>query len=95
MPKVYRPSLAKLAAHPLTCLETCQSHSATGLNSPDQNKNNDNDKNESQAATWEIPPIAAVRPRWQRADQKQYQYDNQYGSEVHSDLHLKETMIPN
>jgi hypothetical protein len=58
------------------------------LNPPEHHKNDDDDKNEAQSATWEISPTAAVRPCRQSADQKQYQYDDQDGSEVHGYLHV-------
>ena len=49
---------------------------------PHQSQNNYDQQNQSQPASWVIPPAAAVRPRRQSADQQQNQDDNQNGEHL-------------
>ena len=49
------------------------------LQATGQNQHEQDDNHQTQAAARVISPAGAVRPRWQRADQKQNQDDEQNG----------------
>ena len=53
---------------------------AHGSNASENEKNDDDDKYQPQAACRGIAPVPAVRPAWQRTHQRQNQDHDQYGS---------------
>ena len=50
-------------------------------------QHDDNDQHQPEATTGPVAPVAAVRPPWHGADEQQYQYDQQNGSQSHGLLH--------
>ena len=47
-----------------------------------QGKDEDDDENQTQSATWVIAPASAIRPGWQSTNQQQDENDNQ--NRIHS-----------
>ncbi len=59
---------------------------ASSSNLAHDHQDHDNQENKSQAAGWPIPPIAAVAPVWQGADEDQNE-DNHKNRAEHDSLH--------